>query len=134
MFQLIWLGCAAATALAIAFDMYRLQARRIGLTLTSWVVASACAGPIAAAIYLGKRGAAKRALVDAAWTFVGDASVPTDVRRERLIALKRAGLLGSSIYRACSEVLDAEMTLKSQSSENRTHMSQASGNESDHSR
>lgn len=133
MFQLIWLGCATATALAIAFDMHRLQARRIGLTPASWVVASACAGPIAGAIYLGRRGAAKRALVDAAWTFVGDASVPGHVRRERLIALRRAGLLGSSIYRACVEVLDEEMTRTSPSSENRTDTSQTRGSSPDRS-
>lgn len=130
MVQLIWSGCAVTTALAIAFDMHQLRTRRIGLTLASWIVASACAGPIAGAIYLGKRAAAKRALVNAAWTLVGDASVPIHVRRDRLIALKQAGLMGPSIYRACSEVLDTEMMLTGRCSQNRTHPAQTPGGKS----
>jgi hypothetical protein len=108
MFQLLCLGCTIATGCAIALDMHRLRARRVGMTLGGWIVASACTGPLAGVIYLSRRGAARRALIDAAWTIVGDATFPVHVRRERLDALERAGLLGSSIYRECAAVLDTE--------------------------
>ncbi|WP_423391472.1 hypothetical protein [Burkholderia sp. LMG 21824] len=108
MFQLLWLGCTIATAFAISLDMHRLRARRVDLTPAGWIVSSICTGPIAGVIYLCRRGAARRALIDAAWTLVGDATFPVHVRRERLDALERAGLLGSSIYRECAAVLDTE--------------------------
>ncbi|WP_334070377.1 hypothetical protein [Burkholderia cepacia] len=108
MFQLAWLSGAAATALGIALDMHRLRANRIGLRPLGWVVASACFGPIAGAAYLIRRPAARSALIEAVWQFVGDASHPVAVRWERLIALKRSGLLGAPIFRACLAALDAE--------------------------
>ncbi|WP_367188833.1 hypothetical protein [Burkholderia sp. Ed8] len=111
MFQLIWLGSAATTAAAIAFDMYRLRTNRVGMSLGGWIVAAACTGPVAGAIYLSRRAAAKRALIEAAWTFIGNETCPIHVRRERLIVLERAGLLGPSIYRACSAVLDAQTSI-----------------------
>ncbi|AYQ43404.1 hypothetical protein BLA9940_00026 [Burkholderia aenigmatica] len=108
MFQLIWLGCAIATGCAIALDMHRLRAHSVGMTLGGWIVASVCTGPLAGVIYLSRRRTARRTLIDAAWTIVGDATVPVHVRRERLNTLERAGLLGASIYRECAAVLDTE--------------------------
>ncbi|RIV48801.1 hypothetical protein [Burkholderia pseudomallei] len=108
MFQLIWLSCSAAIAFGIALDMHRLRVNRVGLRPIGWIVVSACLGPIAGAAYLIWRQAARIALIEAVWQFVGDASHPVDVRRERLIALKRNGLLGAPIFRACLAALDAE--------------------------
>ncbi|MGG2042842.1 hypothetical protein [Burkholderia gladioli] len=111
MFQLIWLGCAVATGCAIALDMHQLRVHSVGMTLGGWIVACACTGPVAGAIYLNRRAAAKRALIEAALTFIGNQTCPVHVRRERLIVLERAGLLGPSIYRACSAVLDAQTSI-----------------------
>ncbi|ESS48904.1 hypothetical protein L665_04098 [Ralstonia solanacearum SD54] len=56
-----------------------------------------------------QRRVARQALIDAAWALVGDANQPAHVRRERLIALERSGVLGAPIFRACLAVLDAEV-------------------------
>ncbi|API73567.1 hypothetical protein [Ralstonia pseudosolanacearum] len=108
MFQLVWLSGAAATALGIVLDMRRLRANRVGLQALAWVFASACVGPVAGVAYLLQRRPARRALIDAAWELVGDANQPAHVRRERLIALERSGVLGAPIFRACLAVLEAE--------------------------
>lgn len=108
MFQLVWLSGAAATALGIALDMHRLRVNRVGLRPLEWVVASACLGPIAGAVYLIRRQAARSALIEAVWQFVGDTSHPVDLRRERLIALRRSGLLGTPIFKACLAELDTQ--------------------------
>ncbi|MGA4222301.1 hypothetical protein ACI2TZ_10290 [Ralstonia nicotianae] len=110
MFQLIWLSGVVATALGIVLDMRRLRANRVGLPAAGWVFASACIGPVAGAAYLLQRRAVRRALINAAWELVGDANQPAHVRRERLIALERSGVLGVPIFRACLAVLDAEAT------------------------
>ncbi|MFV8624983.1 hypothetical protein ACNREE_11065 [Ralstonia pseudosolanacearum] len=110
MFQLIWLSCVVATALGIVLDMRRLRANRVGFPAAVWVFASACIGPVAGAAYLLQRRAVRRALIHAAWELVGDANQPAHVRRERLIALERSGVLGVPIFRACLTVLDAEAT------------------------
>ncbi|WP_459204766.1 hypothetical protein ACQVRY_10145 [Ralstonia pseudosolanacearum] len=109
MFQLVWLSCAAATALGIVLDMRRLRVNRVGLPASAWVFASACIGPVAGAAYLLQRRAARQALIDAAWALVGDAHQPAHVRRERLFALERSGVLGAPIFQACLAVLDAEV-------------------------
>lgn len=109
MFQIVWLSGVAVTVLGIALDMRRLRANRVGLPAAGWVFASACVGPVAGAAYLLLRRSARRALIDAAWALVGDANQPAHVRRERLIALERSGVLGVPIFRACLAVLDAEI-------------------------
>lgn len=109
MFQLVWLSSAAATALGIVLDMRRLRANRVGLPASAWVFASACIGPVAGAAYLLQRRVARQALIDAAWALVGDDHQPAHVRRERLIALERSGVLGAPIFQACLAVLDAEV-------------------------
>lgn len=109
MFQIVWLSGVAVTALGIVLDMRRLRANYVGLPVAGWVFASACIGPIAGAAYLLQRRAARQALIDAAWALVGDAHQPAHVRRERLIALERSGVLGAPIFRACLAVLDAEV-------------------------
>lgn len=108
MFHLVWFTSAAMTALGIALDMHRLHANRVGLRPIGWVVASACVGPIAGVAYLIRRRAARAALIEAVWQFVGDTSHPADARRERLIALERSGLLGPLVFQACLAKLDAE--------------------------
>ncbi|MGA4231777.1 hypothetical protein ACI2UN_08675 [Ralstonia nicotianae] len=110
MFQLVWLSSVVATALGIVLDMRRLRANRVGFSAAVWVFASACIGPVAGAAYLLQRRAVRRALINAAWELVGDANQPAHVRRERLIALERSGMLGAPIFRACLAVLDAEAT------------------------
>ncbi|WP_439889647.1 hypothetical protein ACS7SF_10005 [Ralstonia sp. 25C] len=110
MFQIVWLSGVAVTALGIVFDMRRLRANRVGLPAAGWVFASACIGPVAGAVYLLQRRSVRRALIEAAWALVGDAHQPAHVRRERLIALERSGVLGTPIFRACLAELDAEAT------------------------
>ncbi|MCM2496194.1 hypothetical protein [Burkholderia glumae] len=114
MFQLIWLGGGGVTALAVVFDMRRLGTRRVGLPPIAWGVASVCLGPIAGAIYLSRRSAARQALIDAVWLLVGDRTVPDQVRRERLIALASVGVVGPVIYRACAAVLHTEPPVEAQ--------------------
>lgn len=109
MFQIIWLSGAAVTALGIVLDMRRLRANRVGLPPAGWVFASACVGPIAGVAYVLQRRIMRRCLIDAAWALVGNANQPVHVRRERLIALERSGVLGATIFRACLAVLDAEV-------------------------
>ncbi|OHU98945.1 hypothetical protein BLA34_18345 [Ralstonia solanacearum] len=109
MLQIIWLSGAAVTALGIVLDMRCLRANRVGLPASGWAVASACIGPVAGAAYLLQRRAARQALIGAAWALVGDANQPAHVRRERLIALERSGVLGAPIFRACLAALDAEI-------------------------
>ncbi|WP_431821307.1 hypothetical protein [Burkholderia sp. F1] len=108
MFQLAWFISGAMTALGIALDMHRLRVNRVGLRPIGWVIASTCVGPFAGVAYLFRRRAAWSALIESVWQFVGDASYPTDVRRERLIALEQSGLLGSPVFRACLAKLDGE--------------------------
>ena len=91
MFQLIWLGGGVTTALAVVFDMRRLGARRVGLPPIGWGAASVFLGPIAGAIYLNRRSAARQALIDAVWALIGDRAVPAQVRRARLTALRSGG-------------------------------------------
>ncbi|MFV8598092.1 hypothetical protein [Ralstonia pseudosolanacearum] len=110
MLQLIWLSGVVATALGIVLDMRRLRANRVGLPAAGWVFTTACIGPVAGAAYLLQRRAVRRALIHAAWELVGDANQPPHVRRERLIALERSGVLGAPIFRACLAVLNAEAT------------------------
>ncbi|WP_174825297.1 hypothetical protein [Paraburkholderia madseniana] len=108
MFQLVWLSGAVATALGIALDMHRLRANRVCLRPAGWIIAAACIGPLAGVAYLIQRRAARDALIDAVWQLVGDSSHPANMRRERLIALERSGLLGAPIFRACLTTLDTE--------------------------
>lgn len=110
MFQIVWISSAAVTALGIVLDMHRLRANRVGLPTAAWVFVSACVGPVAGAAYLLQRRAARQALIDAAWELVGDTNQPAHMRRERLIALERSGVLGRPIFRACLAALEAETT------------------------
>lgn len=107
MFKVIWLLDAAVVALGIALDMRRLRINRVGLGRRGWLLASVCGGPVAGAAYLVLRRAAWRALVAAVWQGVGDASHPTHIRRARLVALHRSGLVGEPVFRACLRTLDA---------------------------
>jgi hypothetical protein len=108
MWKGVWSLMAAATAVGVVLDMNRLLVNRIGLPRAGWVLASACAGPLAGTIYCVLRRRVKRSLVKAVWQLVGDVSQPRDVRRERLFALRRSGLVGTSIFRTCIETLDME--------------------------
>lgn len=106
MFALVWMLAAAVAALAVTVDMRRLVIHRLGLTRTGWMLACAVGAPFAVALYLLLRYSATRKLIESAWTIVGDDSQPLGVRRERLIALRRAGLIGAPIYRACLRALE----------------------------
>ncbi|WP_334054371.1 hypothetical protein [Burkholderia cepacia] len=108
MFQLVWLSSIVTTAFAIVFDMHRLRANRVGLRPLGWIVVSVCVGPIAGITYMLRRRSAQAALVDATWQLIGDAAHPIAIRRERLIALRRSGMLGTPVFRACLAMLDAE--------------------------
>ncbi|WP_247315224.1 hypothetical protein [Ralstonia pseudosolanacearum] len=108
MLQLVWLCSAAVTALVIVIDMRRLRANRVGLPPAGWAFASACVGPAAGALYLVQRRKARRHLINAAWALAGNASQPVHVRRARLIALARNGVLGKPILQACLAALEQE--------------------------
>lgn len=113
MLQLAWIAGALVTALGITLDMHRLRIGRVGIPLTGWIAASACIGPIAGIVYLFRRRAVRRALIEAVWALVGGPSQPVHARRARLRALERSGLLGTPIYRECSALLDAETANRS---------------------
>ncbi|WP_233827759.1 hypothetical protein [Paraburkholderia sp. ZP32-5] len=106
--QLIWAACVVITACAIAFDMHQLGAQSVALTRVEWIAISVCAGPLAGMMYMSRRGAARRELIQSAWVIVGNSTFSTQIRRERLSALKRTGVLGPAIYRTCSTALDAK--------------------------
>ncbi|UZF20934.1 hypothetical protein LG939_05550 [Ralstonia pseudosolanacearum] len=108
MLQVIWLCSAAVTAFAIVIDMRRLRANRVGLPAAGWVFASACVGPVAGALYLVRRRRMRRHLIAAAWALVGNASQSVYVRRARLTALARSGVLGEPILQACLAALEQE--------------------------
>ena len=108
MFQLVWLSSAAVTAFAIVIDMRRLRANRVGLPAAGWAFASACVGPAAGVLYLIQRRKTRRYLIDAAWALAGNASQPVYVRRARLNALARSGVLGEPILQACLAALEQE--------------------------
>jgi len=109
MFQLIWLAGAAVTTLGIGLDMHRLRVNRVGLlSFAGWAVAGVCIGPIAGAVYVFRRRATRRTLIDAVWQLVGDTSQPVHVRRRRLVALQQSDLVSPVIFRACSSVLDEQ--------------------------
>lgn len=104
----VWLLIAAATALAITFDMQALEMRRIGLSRAGWIIACIGVGPLAGAAYLVQRRIARRTMMLAVWQAVGDSKEPLAVRRQRLMALRSSALISMEIYLTCMEKLDAE--------------------------
>jgi hypothetical protein len=64
-------------------------------------------GPFAIAAYLVCRRAIWRTLIDSVWQIVGDCTHPVSMRRKRLIALRRNGLIGVPVFRACLKALNA---------------------------
>ena len=105
---IVWLSAAVPTALGIALDMRRLKVNQVGLPPRGWAVACVCASAFAVVPYLVLRRRVWRTLIDAAWHFVGDSSHTIDVRRKRLHALRRSGLIGDAAFRICSRTLDAQ--------------------------
>lgn len=109
MFVLVWLTVSVVTALAITQDMRRMQVSRVDFGPVGWAVASLCGWPVAAIWYLARRRATYEALIDSAFSFIGDDLTPYAIRLERLVALEQLGILGKPIYRACKTRLDEEM-------------------------
>lgn len=103
-----WLAAAVPAALGIALDMRRLKVNQVGLSPPSWAVVCVCASAFAVVPYLILRRRVWRELIDATWHFVGDNSHAIDVRRKRLHALRRNGLIGDTAFRVCSRTLDAQ--------------------------
>ena len=101
-----WAVMAFVTALAIAWDMRRLAANRVGLPLVGWGVVALAFGVLSIPVYLQQRAIAKQRLISAVWTMAGDANVEQDVRMRRLEGLRRVGLVGKPIYRACLKQLE----------------------------
>lgn len=107
--EAVWLLAASSVAASVALDMHRLRINQVGgIGLRGWAIASLCTGPVAGAVYLGLRRIARRQLVNSVWQAVGGTSTPIAVRRARLMALYRYGLVGDPVFRACQRVLDAE--------------------------
>jgi len=107
MVTVIWLVMATGIAAAVITDMRRLLVHRVGLSAVGWSVVCVGAWPFAIAAYLICRRVVWRTLVHSVWRIVGDCSHPTDVRRKRLIALRRNGLIGVSVFLACMKALKA---------------------------
>lgn len=107
---MIWLLTASGIAVAVIFDMRRLAVNRVGLSRAGWLCVCAGTGPLAIAVYLVCRRAVWRTLVDSVWRVVGDGSYPISIRRQRLIALQHAGLIGAPVFRRCLTLLDAGCT------------------------
>jgi hypothetical protein len=105
--MMAWLSGAVPAALGIALDMHRLKVNQVGLSPSGWTVVCVSASAFTVVPYLILRRRVWRKLIDAAWNFVGDNSHAIDVRRERLHALKRTGLICDSAFRACMRTLDA---------------------------
>ncbi|MEJ0003537.1 MAG: hypothetical protein WDN30_08205 [Pararobbsia sp.] len=108
MWKVLWPIATAGIALGVVLDMRRLRINRAGLSRTGWVLACACAGPLAGAAYCVIRKRTRRRLIDSVWQLVGDATQSTHVRRERLVALQRSGLVSDAVFKACLVTLDTE--------------------------
>lgn len=104
----VWLTSSALMLSAIAFDVRRLGVNRVGISIVGWGLASLAAGPAIGMVYWIQRRRTMRALIGAAWTLMGDASYPLDVRHERLKALYCSGLISRLIFRLCLEMLGRE--------------------------
>lgn len=104
---MLWFVVASGVALTITVDMRRLAVNRVGLSRAGWLCVCAGAGPFAGVVYLLFRRIVWRTLVDSVWKIVGDGSHPISIRRQRLIALQRAGLIGAPVFRQCLTLLDA---------------------------
>lgn len=103
---MIWLLIATGIAAAVISDMRRLLVHRVGLSPVGWLFVCIGAGPFAIAAYLVCRRVVWRMLVHSVWQIVGDGSHPIDVRRKRLIALRRNGLIGMPVFQACMKELN----------------------------
>lgn len=110
-FFMWWSLSAVLSALVIIIDMRRLGASRVGLGASSWVAASVALGPLAVLAYLFKRPAARRQLVEAVWRLIGDDSHPVSMRRARLDALRRSGIVGPTIYKTCLRELGQDLNV-----------------------
>ncbi|AMV41747.1 hypothetical protein ATN79_03490 [Paraburkholderia caribensis] len=104
---MIWILIAVGTAMAVVSDMRRLLVHRVGLSTVGWLFVCVGAGPFAIAAYLLCRRVVWQMLVDSVWQFIGDGSHPKHVRRRRLIALRRNGLIGVPVFHACLKMLNA---------------------------
>jgi hypothetical protein len=104
---MLWFVVAAGVALATTLDMRRLAVNRVGLSRTAWLLLCAGAGPFAGVVYLVVRRAVWRDLVGSVWTMVGDGSHSVSVRRKRLVALRKSGLIGAPVFRHCLALLEA---------------------------
>ncbi|MFC5431873.1 hypothetical protein ACFPTO_24220 [Paraburkholderia denitrificans] len=103
----LWFASVVATASGIALDMRCLKVNRVGLSRTGWALACALGGLPTVAFYLRQRRAVWRSLIDAVWQVAGDSSQPAHLRRQRLLALRNAGVIGQAVYRTCQAQLDA---------------------------
>ncbi len=103
---MIWLITVMGIAVAVICDMRRLVAHRVGLSPIGWLFVCICMGPFAIAAYLICRRVVWRRLIDSVWQIVGDCAYPIRLRRRRLIALRRNGLIGAPVFQACLKVLN----------------------------
>jgi hypothetical protein len=110
---MIWLLTATGIAVAVIFDMRRLAVNRVGLSRAGWLCMCAGTGPLAIAAYLVCRRAVWRELIDSVWKVIGDGSYPLQVRRKRLIALRRNDLIGEAVFHRCLRVLGASHVRRS---------------------
>lgn len=115
----LWTLGALLSALGIVIDMRRLGASRVGVSARTWAGAGITLGPLAVVIYLFKRPAMRRQLVDAVWRLVGDAEHPVSVRHARLEALHRMGVVGPAIYRSCLRDLGQGLVINRSKEEQR---------------
>ncbi len=113
----LWSLGALLSALGIVIDMRRLGISRDGVSIRIWAVASIVFGPLAVMVYLFKRPAMRRQLVDAVWRLVGDASHPASVRLARLEALHRMGIVGPAVYKSCLRSLGEGLVINRASEE-----------------
>jgi hypothetical protein len=88
--------------------MRRLAVNRVGLSAAGWTGVCLIAGVVAAVPFLMLRRRVFRALLNGAWALAGDEKYESAVRRDRLIALQRCGLVGEPVFRACLKALEIE--------------------------
>ncbi|CAE6768330.1 hypothetical protein R69619_03722 [Paraburkholderia nemoris] len=103
---MVWLLTVVGIAVALICDMRRLVAHRVGLSPAGWLFVCVCIGPFTIAAYLICRRVVWRRLVDSVWQVVGDCADPIHLRRRRLVALRRNGLIGAPVFQACLKVLN----------------------------
>lgn len=104
----VWIMAALIVARGITWDMHALRVHRMGVERWGWWLACGLAGPLAGLVYLGLRPGVRRRLLASVWACVGNATVPASLRKVRLFALYKTGMVGEAMLDECLRQIEAQ--------------------------